>query len=85
MIGGNWLGGIGLVLAGFGGHAVMPSLARDMKHPERFDKVINKAFVRCFFSFDEVRNIGADSIDHRNCHLICRWCCWLSYDRSRCI
>jgi hypothetical protein len=46
MIGGNWLGGIGLVLAGFGGHAVMPSLARDMKHPERFDKVINKAFVR---------------------------------------
>ncbi|WVR08803.1 hypothetical protein IAU60_005861 [Kwoniella sp. DSM 27419] len=40
----NWLGGIGLVLAGFGGHAVMPSLARDMKHPERFDGVVNKAF-----------------------------------------
>jgi vesicular inhibitory amino acid transporter len=35
----NWLGGVGLVLAGFGGHAVVPSLARDMKHPENFDKV----------------------------------------------
>ena len=35
----NWLGGIGLVLAGFGGHAVVPSLARDMKNPEHFDKV----------------------------------------------
>ena len=41
---GNWLGGIGLVLAGFGGHAVVPSLARDMRHPHHFDKVINKAF-----------------------------------------
>ncbi|WWD07224.1 hypothetical protein V865_005321 [Kwoniella europaea PYCC6329] len=40
----NWLGGIGLVLAGFGGHAVMPSLARDMKNPERFDNIVNKAF-----------------------------------------
>lgn len=35
----NFLGGIGFVLAGFGGHAVVPSLARDMKHPENFDKV----------------------------------------------
>ncbi|WWD20902.1 hypothetical protein CI109_105380 [Kwoniella shandongensis] len=42
--GANWLGAIGLVLAGFGGHAVMPSLARDMKKPENFDKIINKAF-----------------------------------------
>ncbi|WRT70941.1 uncharacterized protein IL334_007940 [Kwoniella shivajii] len=42
--GSNWLGGIGLVLAGFGGHAVMPSLARDMKRPESFDRVVNKAF-----------------------------------------
>ncbi|RSH87168.1 hypothetical protein EHS25_003659 [Saitozyma podzolica] len=41
----NWLGGVGLVLAGFGGHAVVPSLARDMKHPENFDKVINRAFI----------------------------------------
>jgi hypothetical protein len=23
----------------------MPSLARDMKHPEHFDRVINRAFV----------------------------------------
>lgn len=36
---GNWLGGIGLILAGFGGHAVVPGLARDMKHPEHFDRV----------------------------------------------
>ncbi|OWZ29942.1 solute carrier family 32 (vesicular inhibitory amino acid transporter) [Cryptococcus neoformans c8] len=41
---GNWLGGIGLALAGFGGHAVMPSLARDMKQPEKFDRVVNWAF-----------------------------------------
>ena len=40
----NWLGGIGLVLAGFGGHAVVPSLARDMRNPHHFDQVINKAF-----------------------------------------
>ncbi|KAK8850737.1 hypothetical protein IAR55_004657 [Kwoniella newhampshirensis] len=43
--GANWLGAIGLVLAGFGGHAVMPSLARDMKTPQHFDKIINQAFV----------------------------------------
>lgn len=36
---GNWLGGVGLILAGFGGHAVVPSLARDMRHPEHFDRV----------------------------------------------
>ncbi|WVF67802.1 hypothetical protein IAT40_002563 [Kwoniella sp. CBS 6097] len=40
----NWLGGIGLILAGFGGHAVMPSLARDMRRPENFDRIVNKAF-----------------------------------------
>ncbi|WWC92562.1 uncharacterized protein L201_007521 [Kwoniella dendrophila CBS 6074] len=41
----NWLGGIGLVLAGVGGHAVMPSIARDMKNPENFGGIVNKAFV----------------------------------------
>ncbi len=41
----NWLGGIGLVLAGFGGHAVVPSLARDMHNPENFDLVIDWAFI----------------------------------------
>jgi len=34
-----------LVLAGFGGHAVVPGLARDMKHPKDFERVINRAFV----------------------------------------
>jgi len=33
------------VLAGFGGHAVVPGLARDMKKPEDFERVINRAFV----------------------------------------
>jgi hypothetical protein len=33
----------------FSGHAVIPSLARDMVNPEEFDKMINLAFVRCFF------------------------------------
>jgi hypothetical protein len=32
-------------LAGFGGHAVVPGLARDMKHPKDFARVINRAFV----------------------------------------
>jgi len=40
----NWLGGIGLILAGFGGHGVMPSIARDMKHPEAVDRIFNMAF-----------------------------------------
>lgn len=41
----NWLGSIGLVLAGFGGHAVIPSVARDMKKPESCDRIFNIAFV----------------------------------------
>jgi vesicular inhibitory amino acid transporter len=40
----NWLGGVGLILAGFGGHGVMPSIARDMKHPEAVDRIFNQAF-----------------------------------------
>ncbi|CAE7191913.1 unnamed protein product [Rhizoctonia solani] len=34
----------GLFMAGFAGHAVIPSLARDMAEPERFDGMINWAF-----------------------------------------
>ncbi|KIJ45124.1 hypothetical protein M422DRAFT_29978 [Sphaerobolus stellatus SS14] len=34
----------GLFMAGFGGHAVMPSLAEDMQNPEEFDGMINWAF-----------------------------------------
>ncbi|GMK56747.1 hypothetical protein CspeluHIS016_0305870 [Cutaneotrichosporon spelunceum] len=44
MEGANWLGGVGLVLAGFGGHAVIPSIARDMKHPGSANRVFNIAF-----------------------------------------
>lgn len=35
----NVLGGVGLILAGFGGHAVVPSLVRDMRNPAAFDRV----------------------------------------------
>ncbi|KAL6299652.1 transmembrane amino acid transporter protein-domain-containing protein [Sparassis latifolia] len=34
----------GLFMAGFSGHAVIPSLARDMVDPSRFDLMINYAF-----------------------------------------
>ncbi|KAF8605185.1 hypothetical protein BDV93DRAFT_439599 [Ceratobasidium sp. AG-I] len=34
----------GLFMAGFAGHAVIPSLARDMSEPEHFDSMINWAF-----------------------------------------
>ncbi|KAI9062988.1 hypothetical protein FKP32DRAFT_1628555 [Trametes sanguinea] len=35
----------GLFMAGFSGHAVIPTLARDMRDPTRFDEMINWAFV----------------------------------------
>ncbi|KAJ7293285.1 transmembrane amino acid transporter protein-domain-containing protein [Mycena rebaudengoi] len=35
----------GLFIAGFGCHPLIPSLARDMKEPHMFDKMINMAFV----------------------------------------
>ncbi|KAL5641605.1 hypothetical protein ACGC1H_001921 [Rhizoctonia solani] len=43
----NWAAlpvSFGLFMAGFAGHAVIPSLARDMAEPERFDSMINWAF-----------------------------------------
>lgn len=46
MKGMNWLGGIGLVLAGFGGHAVIPSIAKDMRNHASMERVFNIAFVR---------------------------------------
>ncbi|KAJ7145708.1 transmembrane amino acid transporter protein-domain-containing protein [Mycena epipterygia] len=44
----NWnhLGiAFGLFMAGFSGHAVIPSLARDMVDPSQFSKMINWAFI----------------------------------------
>lgn len=35
----------GLTTTQFSGHAVMPSLARDMRHPERFDSMVNIAYL----------------------------------------
>lgn len=43
----NWAAlpvSFGLFMAGFAGHAVIPSLARDMSEPEHFDSMINWAF-----------------------------------------
>ncbi|KIY72765.1 hypothetical protein CYLTODRAFT_343436 [Cylindrobasidium torrendii FP15055 ss-10] len=48
-LGWNKAGGLGLsfglFMAGFSGHAVIPSLARDMQDPTQFDSMINWAFV----------------------------------------
>ncbi|KDQ09240.1 hypothetical protein BOTBODRAFT_37148 [Botryobasidium botryosum FD-172 SS1] len=41
----------GLFLAGFGGHAVIPSLARDMVDPGQFDIMINYAFAFSTFVY----------------------------------
>lgn len=47
----NWLGGVGLVLAGYGGHAVIPSIAKDMRNPASMDRVFNISFsVACFIA-----------------------------------
>lgn len=40
----NFLGGLGLLIAGFGGHAIIPSLALDMKSPHKFNKVCDWSF-----------------------------------------
>ncbi|KAG5654742.1 hypothetical protein H0H81_003750 [Sphagnurus paluster] len=48
----NGLGiAFGLFMAGFSGHAVIPSLARDMADPSQFDKMINWAFVIATFLY----------------------------------
>jgi vesicular inhibitory amino acid transporter len=36
----------GLFMAGFSGHAVIPSIASDMKEPSEFPRMIKRAFVR---------------------------------------
>ncbi|KAG1755108.1 transmembrane amino acid transporter protein-domain-containing protein [Suillus paluster] len=41
----------GLLMAGFSGHAVIPSLARDMVDPSQFDNMINWAFVIATFTY----------------------------------
>lgn len=52
MQGANWLGGVGLALASYGGHAVIPSLAKDMRNPRSMDRVFNISFfVACAVAF----------------------------------
>ncbi|KAM0750788.1 hypothetical protein T439DRAFT_325846 [Meredithblackwellia eburnea MCA 4105] len=38
----------GLLMSGFAGHAVIPSLYRDMKEPKHFDRMINMAYFIAF-------------------------------------
>ncbi|KAH8927216.1 hypothetical protein BT69DRAFT_1258501 [Atractiella rhizophila] len=38
----------GLIMSGFSGHAVIPSLARDLDRPEKFDKMLNIAYIVTF-------------------------------------
>lgn len=87
----NWLGGIGLVMAGFGGHAVVPSLARDMRHPENFDKVSwnNIGTGANVFRQHEILYIlqrltlgHRQSFYHRRRRVIHRWCRRIPHDRQ---
>lgn len=34
----------GLVMAGFSGHAVMPSILRDMQDPKQYDRMVDIAY-----------------------------------------
>jgi vesicular inhibitory amino acid transporter len=40
----NWVGGVGLVLAGYGGHAVIPAIAKDARNPAAIDRLFNISF-----------------------------------------
>ncbi|KAG0692733.1 transmembrane amino acid transporter protein-domain-containing protein, partial [Suillus ampliporus] len=49
---------VGLLMAGFSGHAVIPSLARDMVDPSQFDNMINWAFVIATFIYAVIGYAG---------------------------
>jgi len=48
----------GLFMAGFSGHAVIPSLAQDMEFPEQFDQVVNTAFIIATFLYAVIGYAG---------------------------
>ncbi|KZP12050.1 hypothetical protein FIBSPDRAFT_870672 [Athelia psychrophila] len=48
----------GLFMAGFSGHAVIPSLARDMVDPKEFDHMINWAFIIATFVYALIGSAG---------------------------
>ncbi|KAG1867878.1 transmembrane amino acid transporter protein-domain-containing protein [Suillus subalutaceus] len=48
----------GLLMAGFSGHAVIPSLARDMVDPSEFNNMINWAFVVTTFIYGVIGYAG---------------------------
>jgi len=58
---GNWIEmgvAFGLFMAGFSGHAVIPSLARDMTDPQQFDHMINWAFMIATFIYGIIGSAG---------------------------
>ena len=66
------------MLSQFAGHAVIPSLARDMKDPSRFNTMVNWAFVRTFTFPSSLlkRYVGSSYIylcSHRLCRLSHVW------------
>lgn len=48
----------GLFMAGFSGHPVIPSLARDMADPSQFDHMINWAFIIATFIYAAIGAAG---------------------------
>ncbi|KAH7924856.1 hypothetical protein BV22DRAFT_1012389 [Leucogyrophana mollusca] len=48
----------GLLMAGFSGHAVLPSLARDMIDPSQFDHMVNWAFIIATFIYAVIGYAG---------------------------
>ncbi|KII93498.1 hypothetical protein PLICRDRAFT_49538 [Plicaturopsis crispa FD-325 SS-3] len=48
----------GLFMAGFSGHAVIPSLARDMVNPDEFDSMINWAFGIATIAYAAIGSAG---------------------------
>ncbi|TDL28680.1 hypothetical protein BD410DRAFT_712320 [Rickenella mellea] len=55
---GNFGVAFGLFMAGFSGHAVLPSLAKDMAKPEEFDTMINWAFVAATVIYSIIGSFG---------------------------
>lgn len=66
----------------FSGHAVIPSLARDMVDPSQFDHMINRAFVSSRVTLGvSFLIVSEDCCDMPlHCHRIC----WVSHVWSKC-
>jgi hypothetical protein len=69
----------GLFMAGFSGHAVIPSLAKDMINPLEFDRMINWAFVSPGDSFLLNFHLSRLNADCCNFPVCCYWMRRISY------